>query len=266
MSDIDQYLQPFDITTELFAGPIDLLMHLVKKRELPLEKVSLAEVTAQYLECIRTMKYFDLEMAGEYLVIAATLVSIKAKILLNEPVEMVSDENGDLVDPAEELLKQLRLLESYKDVTRSLSSRPLLGIDVFSTLREKPVLSKEDVPLAEHDALLLAKAFRTIIDRAQLVSKTLTFSVDTVTIVERMMSVLEKLKTLKGSTSFESLLENAQDRGILVSTFVALLELCRRSAIKVSQDTSLGQISISLADGSAARLEMDEAEKVAINQ
>ncbi|RIL11386.1 MAG: segregation/condensation protein A, partial [Proteobacteria bacterium] len=104
----DAYAHFFEVKLDVFDGPIDLLLHLVKQNELPIEKVSLAKVASQYLECLEKMRYFDLDVAGEYLVIAATLVSIKSSILLNQPVELVEDEEGNLVDPHEELLNRLR--------------------------------------------------------------------------------------------------------------------------------------------------------------
>jgi segregation and condensation protein A len=95
MTETDAYSRFFEVKLELFDGPLDLLLHLVKKKELPIEKVSLSEVTGQYLECIKSLRYYDVEVAAEYLVIAATLLSVKASVLLNEPVELVPDENGD---------------------------------------------------------------------------------------------------------------------------------------------------------------------------
>ena len=104
--------QFFSVQTPLFDGPIDLLLHLVKTNELPITKLSLAEVAEQYMQCLDMMRSLDLEIAGEYLVIAATLLSIKSSVLLDEPVEMVPDEEGNLYDPYEALLEQLGELPS----------------------------------------------------------------------------------------------------------------------------------------------------------
>jgi segregation and condensation protein A len=104
MSSAENYSRFFEVNLELFDGPLDLLLHLIKKRELPIEKVSLAEVTGQYLECIKSLRYYDVEVAAEYLVIAATMLSVKASVLLNDPVELVPDENGEMIDPHEVLL------------------------------------------------------------------------------------------------------------------------------------------------------------------
>ncbi len=92
VSEFEEYPHFFEVQVDLFKGPIDLLLHLVKQKELPLEEISLAEVADQYMHCLEQMRRFDLEIAGEYLVIAATLLSIKSSHLLNEPVELVEDD------------------------------------------------------------------------------------------------------------------------------------------------------------------------------
>ena len=127
-----EYTHFFEVELELFNGPIDLLLHLVKSNELPIEKISLAQVTEQYLHVIRNVEQFDLEIAGEYLVIAATLLSIKSSYLLNEPVQLVEDADGNLIDPHEELLYRLREAQVYKEGAEMLGGLDLLGVHVFS--------------------------------------------------------------------------------------------------------------------------------------
>jgi len=238
----------FSVRIELFDGPIDLLLHLVKSRELPIEKLSLAEVTAQYLECVENMRHLDLEIAGEYLVIAATLISIKAAVLLNEPVDLVPDGEGNLVDPHDELLRRLREAEIYKEGARHLLERDFLGIDVFSppsSLGRFP--PPPAVEFASHSPMLLGKAFRRVLERIQSDKPLYRVVVASVSVVERMVYILDALRYAKEALPFEKLIPDLNHRSLVIASFVALLELCKRQVIVVSQDQCFDTIYVGLA-------------------
>ncbi len=226
---------PFAVSVDQFNGPIDLLLHLVKKNELEIEKVSLAYVADQYVQCLERMRDLDLEVAGEFLVIAATLLSIKSSVLLAEPVEFEFDEEGNLLDPHEELLMRLKEAAIYKEGAALLGERPLLDFDVFAP---KSKLSKLPTPpetFTEHDPYLLGVAFKKLIEKKGLEDVSYEVVLDSVSIVDRMMQVLEILqKSAKGHT-FEELVGETVTKGIVVGTFVALLELCKRQVISVRQ-------------------------------
>lgn len=240
----------FSVKTPQFEGPIDLLLHLVKSNELPIEKVSLAEVANQYLECLDVMRVYDLEVAGEYLVIAATLVSIKSSVLLREPVVLVQDEDGNMVNPHDELLRKLREAAVYKDAALELSERAMLDLDVFSGPDLLRYVESEDVQYLPHDAMLLGKAFRKVLERLSKSGQSLTITLDSVSIVDRMMKVLDQLDTSGGTVTFSFLVQDITTRGELIGTFVALLELCKRGVITVSQELVDGDIAIiRLGDG-----------------
>lgn len=251
MSDTDHYSRFFEVRVELFDGPLDLLLHLVKKRELPIEKLSLSEVTAQYLECIKRLKYFDVELAAEYLVIAATLLSIKASIVLNDPVELVVDETGELVDPQEELVARLKELEAFRAAAGVLSARPTLGNDVFAPPAKGMKLDPSLVPLADHSSDLLARAFQSVLSRLGERAAVYSITIDSVSVVERMRTVVDSLKEQGGRGTFITLLGENPDRGRMIGVFVALLELCRRRMIVVTQEDALGEIAISLSETKA---------------
>lgn len=248
MTAAEQYSRFFEVRLDLFDGPIDLLLHLVKKRELPIEKVSLAEVTGQYLECIKALRYYDVEVAAEYLVIAATLISVKASVLLNDPVELIPDENGDLVDPHEQLLQRLKELEAYRLAANNIRSRPALGHDVFAAPVKAAKIDPALIPLATHESDLLAKAFQRVLERLGEKSAVFSITVDAVSVVERMRMVVDSLRTSGGMSTFEALLGSSPDRGKAVGVFCALLELCRRRVIAVAQVGPKEEIQIRLAD------------------
>ena len=266
MAAFEEYNHFFSVKVELFDGPIDLLLHLVKSRELPIEKLSLAQVAAQYLECIENIRHVDLEVAGEYLVIAATLISIKAAVLLNEPVELVADEEGNLINPHDELLLRLREAEVYKQGAELLLKRDYLGIDVFSppsALKHLPAASAG--ALLPHNPMLLGKAFRKLLEKVDASSSLYTVMVESVSVIERMVQILDFLGAAGGPVEFERLIPNLNNRGVLIASFVALLELCKRQAIYVSQSEIFEQIFVGLAadkvDLSQLSSEFDEPQQ-----
>jgi len=239
----------FELRLEHFDGPIDLLLHLVKKNELPIERISLAQVASQYMNCIDRMKQLDLEVAGEYLVIAATLLSVKSAMLLNEKVELVEDEDGNLVDPHEELLNRLREAEIYKQGALELASRHLLGFDVFSSRSELGSIKAPPVEYKNHDPMLLGKAFKKMLDGVGEEER-LTITLESVSIIETMMFILNTLKNERQAVSFEDLVAEPEKRSSIIATFLALLELSKRQLLSVNQEHPDADIRIALVSAS----------------
>lgn len=238
-----QYL--FSVNLDLFDGPMDLLLHLVKQHELPIERVSLAAVTEQYMAILDEAVELDFELAGEYLVVAATLLAIKSSILLNKPVEVQLDEEADGPDPEEELLRRLRELERFRASAQQLAERPLLGIDVFAPIPE-PFAPGPPV-LRDHDATLLGRALRRLLDRTPAELRSYIITNDSVPIAARMVQVIERLSNAGGALRFDELCGEPPTVPTIIATFLALLELCKRQAIQVSQSTIFGDITISIA-------------------
>ena len=257
---VDEYSHFFEVRLDLFDGPIDLLLHLVKQRELPIEKLSLAEVTGQYLMCIERSRRLDLDVAGEYLVIAATLLSIKAGILLNEPVELVEDEEGNLVNPHEELLRKLREAEVYKQGAFLLSCRKILGVDVFSAPSALAHVEPPPVRYRNHDPILLGLAFKKLLEKAPK-DLGLVITIDSVSIVDRMMEIIDALRANQGPLVFHKLIPDLTSRSSIIGSFVAMLELCKRRVIRVQQDEIFQDIYVVLSgsefDFADMRAELD---------
>ena len=243
----EEYSHFFEVSLDLFNGPIDLLLHLVKQRELPIEKLSLAAVASQYMECIEAAQRFDLEIAGEYLVIAATLLSIKSSILLGEPVTLVEDEDGNLVDPHEELLRKLREAEIYRDSARQLGAMAFLGIDVFANPPALKEVQSLGPAYRNHDPMLLGKAFMKILAELKK-SGAMEIPLDPVSVVERMMEVIDTLRVNGGALPFERLIPDLCNRSQIIATFISLLELCRRQIVLIRQDESFSPIMVALAE------------------
>jgi segregation and condensation protein A len=252
MSTAEQFSRFFEVKLDLFDGPIDLLLHLVKKRELPIEKVSLAEVTGQYLECIKSLQYYDVELAAEYLVIAATLLSVKASVLLNDPVELVVDESGSLVDPHEELLRRLKELEAIRVAAGDLAARPTLGSEVFAAPSKGNKIDPALIPLADHQSELLVQAFQQVLSRLGEKARVFSITIDSVSVVERMRMVVDTLRSQGGRVTFAGLISGRKDRAAAIGVFVALLELCKRRMIAVDQEGPRAEIMIRLADADSS--------------
>lgn len=253
----------FNVSVGSFEGPIDLLLHLVKKNELEITRLSLATVCEQYLSCLTEMRVsLDLEMAGDYLVIAATLLSIKSSILLNKPVEFIEDSEGNLVDPHEELLRRLKEAQVYKDSAVELGSYEYLHIDVFppkATLRE---VRSMDMGLQSHEAYLLSKAFWKMLKQLND-QKVYEVILESVSILERMNSVMDRLNLNGGQLSFMQLAKDLKSKGQLIGTFLALLELCKRQAISVMQSQDSEEIYVALAGVGIADLQPSEFDQEA---
>jgi segregation and condensation protein A len=244
----------FTVRIEEFEGPIDLLLHLVKRNELAIEKISLALISQQYLDCLKDLTAIDLELASEYLVIAATLLSIKSSLILNEPVELIADEEGNLIDPHDLLLQRLKEAEIYKEGAAFLECRNELGYDIFATNQSLKHLPDVDAPLKQHDAMLLGKAFKRLLSEMEGGKLLYHITMESVSVAETMAYILnifevKKVKFINGKEQkaflFEDFLVKNYNKAQLIGTFIAMLELCKRQAIMVYQEQD--RILVSMA-------------------
>jgi segregation and condensation protein A len=262
-------VEPFTVSIALFDGPLDLLLHLVKLHELPIEKISLGMVAEQFLDCVTRTQEIEVEIAGEYLVIASTLLSIKARYVLREPSDellLTGDDASIEEDPHEALLRRLKELAVYKESAEMLSGRPMLGVEMFAVPALKGNRSFSLGALSEHDPMALGRALRAMAKKRGIVVPPLTFVVDSVSVGERMQSVLQVLTDQKAATNFSGMkFEDVVDRvankrpnqnnnddstqitaAVLISCFLAILELCRRNALWIEQDEAFDVLILML--------------------
>lgn len=247
--------QPFDIAIDHFDGPIDLLLHLVKRNELPIESLSLAKVTAQYLEAIKKLEVIDFDLVGEYLVVAATLVSIKAATLLNEKPDLPLEEESGGFDPHEELLRRLREAAVFQQSALKLSRTPQFGIDVFCAAPPASAVVSE-VVLKDHHPLLLGKALKKLLQKRGESARTLVITMEFVSLGERMVKVLELLKPGK-VVLFDDIFNDSHTLPNIITSFLAILELCKQQMVEVWQNELFGEISVVLK-GDAENKELQE--------
>ena len=234
---------PYQVRIENFEGPLDLLLHLIKKNEINIYDIPIAMIAQQYLSYIEAMKDLNLTVAGEFLVMAATLLQIKSKMLL--PVEESAEDEEDGPDPREELVRRLLEYKSFKEAARQLDTQERMWREIYS----RPAVSLESSADAEETTLDniglfdLVDALQGILNRNPG-KKLLEIIPDNLTVRDRMNAVLEALEGQE-SIGFEALFEASCHRLVIIVTFLALLELIRLRTVRVYQAENFGPILVS---------------------
>ena len=233
------------VQLEIFEGPLDLLLHLIKKNEVSITDIPIATITEQYLATLEVMQTFNLDVAGEFLVMAATLIHIKSRMLL----PLTRRRRGRRrrgADPREELVRRLLEYQRFKDAADQLERREVLTRDVFV----RSVAPAEEIPAAgfrEVSVFELLTALKRVLDR---LPKDVVHEVmlDKITVREKMTLLLDHLRT-QGRILFESLFAEVKTRMEVVVTFLAMLELVKVRAIRIFQEEATGPIQIEAAAG-----------------
>ena len=240
---LDSFEASYLIRLEQFEGPLDLLLHLIKKNEINIYDIPMALITKQYLEHINLMKSLNLVVAGEFLVLAATLIHIKSKMLLpSEP----DGEEEEGQDPRAELVRQLLQYKQFKEAAYDLQDRERLWREVY---RRAPLPSatpreSEETPL-ELTLFDLMDALQDVVRRTP--SKALLeLTADHLTVKDRMNYILERLEE-SAAVPFEMLFLPTDGRLVLIVTFLGLLELMRLKLVRVFQPETFGAILLSRA-------------------
>jgi segregation and condensation protein A len=238
----DLYIPPYalQVFLEAFEGPLDLLLYLIRRQNLDILDIPIAEITRQYVEYIELMKELQLELAGEYLLMAAMLAEIKSRMLLPRPPSDEEEED----DPRAELVRRLQEYERFKKAAEDLSALPRLERDVFVASVEAPerqvVAQLPDVTLKE---LLLA--FHDVLKRAEMFSR-LHLHREPLSVRQRMSEILLRVKANVFS-SFSDLFDPEEGRMGVAVTFIAILELLRESAIEVAQAEAFAPLHVRAA-------------------
>ena len=234
----DLYIPPhaLKIFLEAFEGPLDLLLYLIQRQNISILDIPIAEITKQYINYIDLMKELQLELAGEYLLMASMLAEIKSRMLLPRPEEIQEEE-----DPRAELVRRLQEYERYKEAAEEIDALPRLERDIVITDVDKSKLKiVTKLPDATLQELLLA--FHDVLKRAEMFSK-LHFVRETLSIRQRMSEILSKLQASKFS-KFEDFFEKSEGRLGVAVTFLAILELLKESTIEVVQSDEFSPLHI----------------------
>ncbi|MFP4264140.1 MAG: segregation and condensation protein A [Halomonas sp.] len=246
----DLYIPPeaLRVFLEAFEGPLDLLLYLIRRQNLDILAIDVAAITHQYIEYVELMKAMEIELAGEYLLMAAMLAEIKSRTLLPRPPKEGGDDEEE--DPRAELIRRLQEYERLKHAAESLAELPRLGRDWFPAQAALPPLESRVIhPEVGLDELLGALA--GILRRAEL-NQTHQISREGLSTRERMLAIMARLEGGR-FTPFEALFTLEEGRAGVVVTFMALLELAKEAMIEIVQNAPLSPIHVrarsSLGDG-----------------
>lgn len=233
--------ETYSVRLDKFEGPLDLLLHLIRKNELDIYDIPISVITRQYLDYIKLMKDLNLEVAGDFLVMASTLLHIKSRLLLPQDEEEEGEEEA--LDPRAELIRRLLEYQQYKEAGQVLEARALLGREVFSRTCPEPGLAahqEEEGPL-ELSLFDLVDAFRALLARIPAesfhdVAPAETFSI--ADCINEILSLLQERETV----FFDDLVADDLTRERVIVTFLAVLELCRLKLIRIFQNVEHGSI------------------------
>ncbi len=243
ISDFDDE-QAYEVKLEAFTGPMDLLLHLIRKQKINIYDIPIALIARQYLEYLSLMKTLNLSLAGEFLVMASTLLYIKSRTLLPKEVTP-EDEDEEVIDPRSELVRQLIEYERFKDAAGSLVARERLWQSSFTrdplplpqTPQEEEQIWTEDLQLFD-----LLSALQGVLDRAPTDSY-VEVSRENWTVEERIQVVMERLET-EATIPFDDLFEHQWSRPLIIATFLGLLELVRMNLVRLFQVEWFGPIHV----------------------
>jgi len=230
----------YQIKLPIFEGPLDLLLHLIREHEINIYDIPIAFITQQYLEYIELLKNLNLEIAGEFLVMASTLIYIKSRTLLPKS-EVGTDMEEEGEDPREELVRKLLEYKKYKEAAGLLRDKEIAYKNVFTRKTENE-LPDEDELLVEVSIFDLLSAFKNVIKNIKS-SDTFEISVDEVSVTERINYIMEALGN-SPYILFESLFSDMTRKMELIATFLALLELIRLKLVKIQQTKRFSTIRI----------------------
>ena len=236
---LDLYIPPdaLEVILETFEGPLDLLLYLIRKQNLDILDIPIAEITRQYMVYVELMQSARLELAAEYLVMAAMLAEIKSRMLLPRP----SEAEGEEEDPRAQLIRRLQEYERYRKAAEDIDDRPRVGREVFLAVVEcddKPVKRVEpNVTLFE-----MLDAFRSVLQRAEMYRHHRVL-MEALSVRERMTQILGRINA-EHFLSFESLCYVKEGRMGVVVTFMAVLELLKESLLVLVQNEPFAPIHV----------------------
>ncbi len=234
----DLYIPPeaLEVFLEAFEGPLDLLLYMIRRQNLDILEINVAEITRQYMTYIDMMQAMQLELAAEYLLMAAMLAEIKSRMLL--PRQAVEEEEED---PRAELIRRLQEYERFKQAAEDIDELPRLGRDVFMATAKEPDRQRErpqpDVAMKE---ILLSLA--EVLRRAEMFESH-KVQLEKLSTRERMSQVMETLRD-KQFVPFVSLFRLSEGRSGVVVTFLAIMELIKESLVEIVQSESYGPIHV----------------------
>lgn len=227
---------------EGFEGPLDLLLHLIQKNELDIFNIPIALITEQYLEYLQLMKVLNLDMAGEYLLMASTLLHIKSRMLLPKSSEGAEEEEEE--DPRAELVRRLLEYQKYKQAAGELEKRPMLDRDVFIHLMPGELEEIPEEERIEVNLFDLLEAFRKVLEKARS-EAVHEVTLEPLSVEDKIEEILALLQRENRSTAFHRLFPEGGSRRVIIITLLAILELVKMKRIRIFQLAPFETIRVS---------------------
>ncbi len=249
----DLYIPPnaLEVILEAFEGPLDLLLYLIKRQNIDILEIPLEETTRQYMQYIELMQNLKIELASEYLLMAAMLAEIKSRMLLPRPAESEEED-----DPRAELIRRLQEYERFKTAAHNIDVMPRVNRDIYLTDVELPEIH-QDKPLPEVDLRDILFAFKDAMARAEMYSHH-HIQREALSVRERMSTVLGALSS-EGFTDYTSLFTIEEGRRGVVVTLLAILELVKEQLIDLVQSDAFAPIHLKAAGSDTALPDANQA-------
>ena len=235
----DLYIPPdaLEVFLETFEGPLDLLLYLIRKQNLDILDIPVLKITQQYMEYIRLMRELRLELAAEYLVMAAWLAEIKSRILLPRPPSVDGEDESD---PRMELVRRLQEYERFKSAAENLDRLPRMGREiVMAQARPERIVLEQQAPVPGLRELMLA--FRDVLMRAELFTRH-RIEREPLSVRERMSFILDRIR--QGPARFEDLVDISEGRAGVVVCLLAVLELVKSALLEITQDAPFSPLTL----------------------
>ncbi len=246
----------YQVRIQAFEGPFDLLLHLIKENEVDIYDIPIAQITAQYLAYLQAMEELDLEITSDFLVMAATLLAIKARMLL-PPAIGQEEEGEEAVDAREELVRDILEYVRYKDAADGLRLMRQEEAQHYYRPNEEELylnLFSEENPLDGKTLADLSAAFAKVLEKAAKGETVINIERERITVQDQLQKLTVLLKKNPRGVAFSQVFAEGCSRVELIVTFLALLELARRCRLKIAQQDLYGEIYFYPADGQAQAL------------
>ncbi|MEN9990995.1 MAG: hypothetical protein RLZZ224_697 [Verrucomicrobiota bacterium] len=231
----------YKVKLEIFEGPLDLLLYLIKKEEVDIHEVSLEKITKQYLQYINTFQLLNIDIAAEFVLMAANLMYVKSRTLLPKS-EQPPDEEGEEDDPRWDLIRQLIEYKKFKDAASFLAKRE---VEMDGAYAYQPDVPKDETPpvLAEVSIFDLIRSFQNVLKRFEEAHDFGAIVDDRYTVADKIEMLMERFQPGQ-SIPFEHLFEQATTKAEVIVTFLAVLELMKMNQFIIRQNTILGEIEV----------------------
>jgi len=235
----------YRVKLDVYSGPLDLLLFLIRREEIDIHDIPIARVTAQYVEYVDVLRELDPDAIGEFLVLAATLMEIKSRTLLPRPPE--EEAEREVLDPRLELVQQLLAYKKYKDAARSLEDAATIRSQKFAREPIMPERPADETELENLDIWDLFDAFNKLLKQIGKAGGTYKIDVDDTPVALHAEDIMDSIEGKGGNQLFEEVF-TGRTRGEMIGLFLALLELIRQRRVRATQERPFGPITLELLD------------------